>query len=438
MLDTDITGDPDERRSLYYFRARTTDDLSGCFDSNFWNRLVLQLCHTEPAVKHAVVALGAAHEAYQAGGNSHIRNPGLALQEYNKSITCLNNRLSTPSNRSTEVTLICCVLFVCFECIRCNYDAALLHLSSGIEILKSKRRAIDPASYSDTPYLDLHIDEDIFELYARFDISTSAFLDIRPPQMPMRLSDDLVDFNQTPFQDLGEARRRLHTLVNLTLYLVMSHYQYRGMPDLLPVETESERSKLLVAVQQWASQFDAFLKSPRMVKLSSRDLQAAFTLIVHQKTILIMLEMSPYSDQSMMLRYDEEVERVISIASWLARPSSSFSPSLDLRRPSTNNLDTNSPAGSEPAPSFSADMGIIAPMYYLCMNCPSTTLRQKALDVLHNDGLPRREGLWDSRLIADIAEKAILPGSEDILKTFEGSVTDLADALGAVSSPLIN
>ena len=227
-------------------------------------------------------------------------------------------------------------------------------------------------------------------------------------------------------------------LVNLTLYLVMSHYQYRGMPDLLPLEAESERSKLLVAIQQWAFQFDAFLKNPRMAKLSSRDLQAAFTLIVHQKTILIMLEMSPYSDQRMMLRYDEDVERVISIASWLARPSSSSSPAVDLRRSSSSNLYADSPVGSEPAPSFSPDMGIIAPMYYLSMKCPSTTLRQKALDVLHNDGLPRREGLWDSRLVADVAEKAILPASQDIVKKFEGSVADLADALGVVTSPLIN
>lgn len=433
MLDTDIKGDPDERRSLSYFRARTTDDLSGCFDSNFWNQLVLQLCHTEPAVKHAVVALGAALEAYQAGDTSHLRNPGLVLQEYNKSITCLNNQLSTPSNRSTEVTLICCVLFVCFECIRCNYNAALLHLSSGIEILKSKRRAMNARSYTDTPYLDPHIEEeDMFELYSRFDISANAPLDNRPPQVPVRLPDDLVDSNQIPFQHLGEARRRLHTLINLTLYLAMSHYQCRGMLDLLPTEAETERSKLLVAVQQWAFQLDAFLKSPRMSKLSSRDLQAAFTLIVHQRIILVMLEMSPYSDWSVMRRYNEEVERVISIASWLVRPSSSSSPALDLRRSSNSNLYADSPAGSEPARSFSADMAIIVPMYYFCMNCPSTTLRQKKLNVLHNDELPLREGLWDSRLIADIAEKAILPGSEDILKTFEGCVTDLANALGAV------
>lgn len=424
ILDIDVIGELDERRSFHHFRIRTADDLSGCFDSNFWNRLVLQLSHTEPAIKHALIALGSAHENYQAGRVDSFISPGLALQQYNAAISSLNHQLSNSSRRATEVTLICCAIFICFECVRGNYDAALLHLKSGIEILKAKNLAADKGYSGDVPYLDPKTDEDdLIELFTRLDVSASAFLDIQPPQLEMRLSESLPDLATHRFQDLAEARKYLQRLVNMCLHLALSHYQFRDNLNLLPVEAEAERIKLMSAVRQWAVQFDALLKSPAMTDLSGRSLQGAFTLIMQQKTILIILEASPFNDMRMLGHLEKDIESIVSIATWLVRTSGPF-PDSGPKSAFTGKAQLE--AGD--APKFTADMGIIAPLYCIALNCPNPSIRQRALDVLK---IPRREGLWDSVLIFNIAEKVHGVNGKHILDSFVGSVTELAEALGA-------
>jgi hypothetical protein len=428
IIDIDIVGEPDERRSFHHFRIRTADDLSGCFDSNFWNRLVLQLSHFEPAIKHALIALGAAHENYQAGRVDSFISPGLALQQYNRAISFLNHQLSNPSRRTTEVTLICCVIFTCFESVRGNYDAALLHLKSGIDILKSKNLAGEKGKSGDVPYLDPQTDEDdLIELFTRLDVSASAFLDIQPPQLAMRLSESLPNLASHCFQDLAEGRKYLQRLVNMGLHLALSQYQFRDNRDLLPVEAEVERIKLMSAIRQWAIQFDALLKSPSMADLSGRSLQGAFTLIMQQKTILIILEVSPFSDMRMLEPFEKDIESIVSIATWLVRTSGPF-PDSGPKSAFTGKAQLE--AGD--APKFTADMGIIAPLYYVAIHCPNPSIRQRALGILK---IPRREGLWDSVLISNIAEKVQGVDGQHIFDSFVGSVAELAEALGAAPKP---
>lgn len=431
IIYTDIVGQLDERRSFQHFRIRTADDLSGYFDSNFWNRLILQLSHSEPAIKHALIALGAAHESYQAGHADSLNSPSLALKQYNKAISCLKQQLLSRSRRNTEVALICCVLFICFESVRGDYDAALLHLKSGIEILKNKTILADKDCSGEVPYLDPETDEDdLIELFTRLDVSASAFLDIQPPQLAMRLSEALPYLEtNTPFRDLVEARKYLQRLANMSIRLALSQHQYRGKPELLPVEAEIERRRLSSVVQQWAVKFDALLKSPAMVDLSGRNLQGAFTLIAQQKTIYIILEVSPHRDMRRLWSYEKDIENVVSICSWLIRPSGTL-PHPDSASP----IIHEGRVGGE-APKFTADMGVIAPLYYVAIHCPNQSIRQRALDLLK---VPRREGLWDSVLTSQIAERIMDADGQAVLESFTGSVVELAEALGAAQKPSVS
>ncbi len=425
-IDIGIAGDLRERRSFHHFRIRTAKDLSGCFDSNFWNCLVLQLSHSEPAIKHALVALGAAHESYQAGHVDSFITPGLAMQQYNRAITILSQQLSNPSRRATEITLICCVIFVCFESVRGNYDVALVHLKSGLNILKSKELTTTKVMSEDVPYLDPLTDvDDLIEFFTRLDVSASAFLDIQAPQLVMRLSESLPDLATHRFQDLAEARKYLQRLVNMCLHLALSQYQYRDNRDLLPVEAEAERIKLMSTIRNWAIQFNALLKRPAMANLSGRGLQGAFTLIMQQKTILIMIAVSPFSDMRVLEPFEKDIESIVSIASWLASTPGPL-PEPGLKSTFTGKAQLE----ARESPKFTADMGIIAPLYYIAMNCPNRSLRQRAIDVLK---IPRREGLWDSVLVSNIAEKVMGVDGQQILDSFVGSVTELADALGAAT-----
>ena len=108
-------------RSLEYFRIRTIPQLSGFFDSKFWSRYILLAAIHEPAIRHAVVALGSLHERFEAGDPSILRSNsgklegGFALQQYTRAISRLLDPLFKNLTQSLDVALTASVLFTCFE-----------------------------------------------------------------------------------------------------------------------------------------------------------------------------------------------------------------------------------------------------------------------------------------------------------------------------------
>ena len=116
----DLPGNDQERRCFDFFRKRTASQLSGFFDSDFWNRLVLQATHCEPPIRHAVLALGSLHEQFENGERSILspiweRNAGaFALQHYIQAIKYLINPIHE-GQQAVDVCLIACMLFASFE-----------------------------------------------------------------------------------------------------------------------------------------------------------------------------------------------------------------------------------------------------------------------------------------------------------------------------------
>jgi len=113
-------GSEEECRSFEYFRSRTAHQLSGFFDSSFWDRLLLQATHCEPALRHAVLALSSLHERFELRDET-IQHPlwkgsegGFALQHYNDAIGALI-KPSHESQQAVDVCLMSCMLFACFE-----------------------------------------------------------------------------------------------------------------------------------------------------------------------------------------------------------------------------------------------------------------------------------------------------------------------------------
>ena len=95
--------------------------LCGFFDSEIWEQLVLQATYQEPAIRHAVFALGSLHERFETGdvtvfsSNLDIVQGGLALKQYTQAISHVIARSSQKDSRSLDVCLVACVLFACFE-----------------------------------------------------------------------------------------------------------------------------------------------------------------------------------------------------------------------------------------------------------------------------------------------------------------------------------
>lgn len=108
----DIHDCAQSRRSFAFFTQRTSPQLAGFFGSVFWERLVLQTAHHEPAIRHAIVAIGSLHEQKTVAGGFDVT---FALEQYNLAIKKLLSPLSQAGARGVDVCLISCILFTCFE-----------------------------------------------------------------------------------------------------------------------------------------------------------------------------------------------------------------------------------------------------------------------------------------------------------------------------------
>ncbi len=116
----DTRGSDQERRCYDFFLNRTASQLSGFWDSDFWGCLIHRATHHQPAIRHAVLALGSLHERFEAGDKSVVnpiwdkREGGFALQQYNQAIQHLIKPASK-DQQAVDVCLIACILFACFE-----------------------------------------------------------------------------------------------------------------------------------------------------------------------------------------------------------------------------------------------------------------------------------------------------------------------------------
>ena len=167
----DARGGDEERRCFDFFLNRTASQLSGFWDSDFWGCLILRATHHQPAIRHAVLALGSLHERFEAGDTSVVnpiwdkREGGFALKQYNHAIQQLIKPASQ-GQQAVDVCLIACLLFACFEvsrsssphsfqeetwrernlvivsyrltdlkALRGHHGSALSHITSGVKIL---------------------------------------------------------------------------------------------------------------------------------------------------------------------------------------------------------------------------------------------------------------------------------------------------------------
>jgi hypothetical protein len=109
--------DRDERRSLDYYRTRVSKEISGFFDAEIWNTLVLQVGEGEPAVRHAILALSSLYEAgemsqllqYPSSNERYKCLMRFAAHEYTKAVSALFNRINT-DGPLLEVVMMSCLM----------------------------------------------------------------------------------------------------------------------------------------------------------------------------------------------------------------------------------------------------------------------------------------------------------------------------------------
>ncbi|KAK5134157.1 hypothetical protein LTR08_006932 [Meristemomyces frigidus] len=405
-----VPGTAEELRALNFFHARTAPGLSSYFDADFWLRLCFRMSKSEPAIRHAMVAVGTLHERRDLEfsptyGSMAIpvqdrmrrmtlvtkrpseHNNAFALAQYNKAIAHLTERMRDPE-ASTEIALLTCILFVCVEFIRGDVQPAIRHFNAGMNIAAatlSRPRSTATASV-------LGFREALLPFFNRLEILTATFGNDAQWEYPVKPQDTVP----AVFASITEARNSIVHLMNHSLRFIRA-MRFHVYEDKIPPEHIAHQRALQCQVETWQARFDTLLVNNQ---LSARDLDAARILRVHQIVTLIWLTASVRPEQHPTDEQSAWFETAVSLGEAVR--------SQDVTLVQQHTTPTT----------FLFDMEIVSPMYYVAIKCRHPLIRRRAIALLRQS--IRREGLWDSAWAATIAEY-LMKTEEVHLTVLDGS-----------------
>jgi len=369
----------------------------------------MQVSQSEPAVRHALVTVGALNErrdvyvkdiTYSTSvvttSGQHVEmsirkekeqhNDPFAILQYNKAITHLARSMNSSSSNSVDTALLMCILFVCVECLRGDYKAALKHFQGGMSISLAAAGTEGPNSRGRQTTA---IREKLRPFFNRLELLGQVYGTQPTYEYGLEPSEVLP---QT-FHSIVEARDSIVHLMNLSIRLIHST-KYSRYSNSISTTQYAHHSNIERCLHAWKDTLDHFLLT---VPPSPRLTEAATILQIQQIVCLTWLHRSLVPEECAADADMPLYERAVSLAETLA------STSADNAQPST----------------FLFDMETVSPLYLVAIKCRHPGIRRRAIAVLRRS--VRREGLWDSGKAAAIAER-IVELEEAELETLDGSV----------------
>ncbi|KAK4230908.1 transcriptional regulatory protein moc3, partial [Podospora fimiseda] len=387
----------DERRAFHFFQHVTAPCLSGDLDGAFWRMLVLQICQSEPAVRHAVLAVSSLHEGmvqatmmvpYQDPDHRH----SFALFQYNRAIACLLDQMRTVDARPL-VPLLTCVLFVCIELMQSKDKESLIHLKQGREILNQLGHRVSMRN----PEIDL-IKQHLVPMYTRLSLTSLMF-----GGDPVPIPAPLKTLTEVPmmFETIDEVRYTLYEFMDESLrFAKKSHVaKIQDVPQEDLRAFENEQDYLLRKLAKFNVAFSLYQSA------KSRDAPpGAIALIqIHALTTYIWISTALSKHETVFDDYVDTFSAIIPLAT-------EFLNTLTAP-PSHRDHQMGKPPGAMASTSdtrrlqamFTFEMSTIAPLYFVAAKCRHPMIRRAALDLLRRTP-GRRENLWRANVMAAIAE----------------------------------
>jgi len=390
---------PEEKRAFHFFQHVTAPCLSGDFDGAFWRVIVLQICQSEPAVKHAVLAVSSLHESMTAPttyADAEDRH-SFALSQYNRAIACLLDQMRDVDARPL-VPLLTCVLFVCIELMQSKDKESLLHLDQGRQILSQLGRK----QPSRSPEVDI-IKQHLVPMYTRFSL-TSWLIGGDPAAIPTPLKM-LTDVPML-FDSIADIRYALYDLMDECLRFVKkthaAKFEEASQEDMRGFEKEQDY--LLRKIAKFNVAFSLYQSSqPRDAPPGATEL-----IQIHVHTTYIWTSTALNDGEAAFDSHVSTFSSIIPLAASFLDAMANPGP----RDPLSKNTPTSATAAAasvDPrrfSSMFTFEMHVIAPLYFVATKCRHPLIRRAALDLLRRNPA-RRENLWRANVMAAIADQTI-------------------------------
>ncbi|KAM3486026.1 hypothetical protein MY8738_000777, partial [Beauveria namnaoensis] len=435
---------PAEIMYFELFRLHTASQLSGYFNSNFWTQRVLHECHNESAIRHSVIALGALYKtlelSFEASHDVHVQwrtdsmvaHWHVAVKQYSDACNAVVS-VKGDTIHSHHTRLIAIILLACFDSFIGDHKQAIIQIQTGLGILGQLRRH---HSSSLLVALDTAPDE-LVTLFGRLAIQAKSYdLAFHFPQPYIIRLGSTSENPDSPgsdtnsssitdsppregifFETLAEARLASDKLCMALLMFVEQLHAAKTNPSyVLPAAWKKYGMGLKDRLTAWSDAFEPILASrfhPNMPYIERAGIAALKMFQINANVIFLML----FCDNEVQFdSFMPHFQMIVNLG-WevVSADESRFAfAELHAQTPSqphyahgtkgafkAGKYGGGGGAGRRLKPSFSADLGIVPPLFVVATKCRDPWLRRQAIQLLKSSA--RREGMWDSELTSNIA-----------------------------------
>lgn len=327
--------------------------LAGYFSDASWDRLVLQLSHSEAAIRHAANALGAIHEEHTHRAGVHdqaaVAQPGFAVQQYAKALREMQTLLKEKTI-DLDIILLCSLLCAHFESLRECFVPALLHAENAISLLHSQNAKFDARK----------VNPSLVRAMMRMDLQGTMLLGMRTPGMTF-YTEAMDSVLPNSFHDLTQARDLIHSWT-CRLYHFMrttaDAYKFRSNGDI-PIEEYAKAQDLQATMLQLENLLWDYMHKPS-AKLTMREQHGLAMLRSRIKVNKILAACCLTSEACVYDKFLLEFEEIMTNCLFI---TSSDQPERRLL-------------------SVSLDEGLIHPLFFTATHCRDSRIRHQALETM--------------------------------------------------------
>lgn len=415
-----ITGTNQERRSFAFFCYQTGQQLSTALNITQTHQLILQASHCDEAVRSAVIALGSIGERLSINDLLTLENEqantchDFAHLQYYKALKCLRERITKDSEGSASLAIILCFLFTIFEFLQGNDAGSLIHLRSGLNMLRRDHGSLSTGLQTVSPDQD-PLRHEILRTFSIMDMQATTWLGLKTFQAPIMIPLDGPDDGPADldlFSTWEEASESLNHRITAMYHFRRLATSYDGAESLAQVlpEMHAKREKLLVRLKKWLVSLEALtakLWGTIDDEMSQRILVMKMNYEINLISLIACLQPC---DQQVYADHEPGFRYIVDLAKSVIGPMDDVVKLRVQHIVAANNsgvqhiVGTNN-SGIDPVPMFSFYAGVIQPLYLTAIKCQNLSVCREAIALLSSS--PWREGAWDSATMARIAARRI-------------------------------